>query len=205
MALRERFNAISHMVGAGIALVALPWLAVDAEGGVAIASAVVYGASLGLLFTMSVLFHSLHGPRATRWLFRLDQSAIYLLIAGTYTPLGIVLVGGIWGWALVGVEWVLAITGITVLLTLHRTPQWVHQAAYIMLGWAAVIVLPNLQDVPVLGIGLVFAGGVAYTGGAMLYWRDRPGTLGIGDHGLWHLLVLSGSLAHLAFVLGYVL
>lgn len=205
MGLRERFNAISHMVGGGIAIAATPLLILDAEGGRALASAIVYSASLVALFTMSVLLHSIHGPRATAWLFRLDQAAIYLLIAGTYTPLALVLVGGGWGWALFGVEWGLAVLGITVLLTLHRTPQWIHQAAYIMLGWAAVIVLPNLRGIPLLGVILVFAGGIAYTGGAVLYWRDKPGTWGVGDHGLWHMLVLFGSLVHLAFVLLYVL
>lgn len=205
MGLKEPFNAVSHMVGAGLALVALPLLVLDADGPLAIVSASVHGASLLAVFTMSSLFHSIPHPRASAWLFRLDQATIYLLIAGTYTPLALLLVGGPLGWTLFGVEWGLALVGIVVLLVLHRTPPWVHQAAYIVLGWAAVVALPSLDGLPWPALALVFGGGVAYTGGATLYWRDRAGTWAVGDHGLWHLLVLAGALAHVAFMLLYVL
>jgi hemolysin III len=193
------------MVGGGIALLAVPLLVVQADGARAVTSAAIYGASLVVVYTMSVLFHSIHHAGASAWLFRLDQSSIYLLIAGTYTPLAIVLLGGPLGWTLFGIEWGAALLGVITLLVLHRTPPWVHQAAYIALGWAAVLALPSLDGLPLAALALVFGGGIAYTGGAALYWRNRTHTWGVGDHGLWHLLVLAGSLAHLVFVLLYVL
>jgi len=205
VALREPFNSVSHMVGAGLALAALPLLLLEARGPLAVVSAAVYGTCLLAVFAMSAVFHGVTHEGASRWLFRLDQAMIYFLIAGTYTPLALLLVGGAWGWSLVGVQWALAIAGATVLLTVHRTPTWVHQAAYIALGWMAVLALPHVHDLPLQALALVIGGGVAYTGGATLYWRDRAGTWAIGDHGLWHLCVLAGALAHLAFVLLYVL
>ncbi len=205
MALREPFNAVSHMVGAGLAIAALPLLVLDADGPLAIVSASVYGACLLGVFVMSAVFHGVSHPRAVPWLFRLDQAMIYFLIAGTYTPLALLLVGGAFGWTLFGAQWGLAIAGASVLLTLHRTPPWVHQAAYIVLGWTAMLAFADLKQVAAPALGLVVGGGIAYTGGATLYWRDRAGTWAIGDHGLWHLLVIAGSMAHLAFVLLYIL
>ena len=205
MALREPFNSVSHMVGAGLALAALPILLLRAHGPLAVVSAALYGTCLLAVFAMSAVFHGVTHAGATRWLFRLDQAMIYFLIAGTYTPLALLLVGGAWGWSLVAVQWGLAVAGATVLLTVHRTPPWVHQAAYIALGWMALLALPHVHRLPLAALALVVGGGVAYTGGATLYWRDRAGTWAIGDHGLWHLLVLAGALAHLAFVLLYVL
>ncbi|MGB1698026.1 MAG: PAQR family membrane homeostasis protein TrhA [Thermoplasmatota archaeon] len=205
MGLKEPFNSISHMVGAGLAIAAFPLLIIDAEGGRAIVSASIYATSLLSVFVMSAIFHGVTHQKASEWLFRLDQSAIYLLIAGTYTPLALLLVRGGWGWSLFGVQWGIAIAGIVILLTVHRTPQWIHQAAYISLGWMALFALPQVAGLPWAAVALILGGGVAYTGGAVLYWRDRPGTLVIGDHGIWHLLVLAGSMAHLVFVFRYVL
>ena len=205
MPLREPFNSISHMVGAGFAIAALPLLVLAAKGPLAVVSASVYGACLLAVFVMSAVFHGVTHRGASAWLFRLDQAAIYLLIAGTYTPLALLMVGGAWGWSLFGVQWGMAVAGVAVLLTVHRTPPWVHQSAYILLGWTALLALPHIHGLPLAALALVVGGGIAYTGGATLYWRDRAGTWAIGDHGLWHLLVLAGSMAHLVFVLVYVL
>jgi hemolysin III len=205
VALKEPFNSVSHMVGAGLAMAALPFLILAADGPLAVVAAAVYGACLLAVFTMSAVFHGVTHRKASAWLFRLDQAAIYLLIAGTYTPLALLLVGGAWGWSLFGVQWGLALTGVAVLLTVHRTPPWLHQAAYILLGWTALLALPQIDGLPIPALALVVGGGLAYTGGATLYWRDRAGTWAIGDHGIWHLLVLAGSMAHLVFVLVYVL
>lgn len=205
MPLKEPFNSISHMVGGGLAILTLPVLILDASGPLAIVSASVYGAALLAVFAMSAVFHGVTHRGASAWLFRLDQAMIYLLIAGTYTPLALLVVGGPLGWTLFGIQWGMALAGCSVLLTVHRTPPWIHQAAYILLGWTAVLALPQLVGLPALAIILVLGGGIAYTGGATLYWRDRAGTWAIGDHGIWHLLVLAGSMAHLAFMLLYVL
>jgi len=205
VALREPFNAVSHIVGGGLSILAAAVLLLRAHGPLATAATAVYAATLVAVFTMSALYHSVTHAGAGRWLFRLDQSAIYLLIAGTYTPVALVLVGGAWGWGLALGEWALAAIGVTLLLTVHRTPQWIHQAAYIVLGWAAVIALPRLLASPWGGLALLMGGGIVYTLGSLLYNRDRKGTLGLGDHELWHLLVLLGAGLHVAFVLAFVL
>lgn len=205
--IREPFNSVSHMVGGGLAIAAVPILVLMGvhKGALAIVSVSVYGATLVAVFTMSSLYHALTPPRAVQWLFRLDQSTIYLLIAGTYTPVALLLVGGAVGWTLFSIQWGLAITGITLLLTVPRTPQWIHQSAYIALGWAAVLALPNLLRIHPLGIGLLLLGGVAYTGGSYLYNRNRTGNWIIDDHGVWHLLVIVGAAAHVTFTMLYVL
>lgn len=205
MGLKEPFNSVSHMVGGGLAILAFPLLVLDADGPLAVVSASVYGVSLVAVFAMSAVFHGVSHGGASAWLFRLDQAMIYFLIAGTYTPLALVVVGGAMGWTLFGIEWAIAAAGAVVLLTVHRTPPWIHQAAYIVLGWAAVLALPNLVGLPLAALALVGGGGLAYTGGATLYWRDRRGTWAIGDHGIWHLLVLAGATAHFLFIVLYVL
>lgn len=205
MPLKEPFNSISHMVGGGLAIAALPLLLLDAAGQLAIVSAAIYGTSLIAVFTMSAIFHGVTHKGASAWLFRLDQAMIYLLIAGTYTPLALLVVGGAFGWTLFAIQWAMAIAGCSILLTVHRTPPWIHQAAYILLGWTAVLALPQLIGLPILATALVLGGGIAYTGGATLYWRDQAGTWSIGDHGIWHLLVLAGAMAHLGFIFAYVL
>jgi hemolysin III len=204
--IKEPFNSISHMVGGGLAIALLPLLALRAHGPLAVTAVCVYGASLLAMYTLSVLYHSIPHKPAEPWLFRLDQVGIYLLIAGTYTPVALVRVGGAVGWTLFGIEWGLAVAGIVLCLAVHRTPQIVHQLAYIALGWAAVTALPKLLEIPWQGLALLMGGGVLYTAGAALYNRNRMQTIGLlGDHEIWHLLVLAGSIAHAAFVLVYVL
>lgn len=206
MGIKEPFNSISHMVGGALALALVPWLVLRASGALAITAVAVYGASLVAMYTLSSLYHAIPHPRAEPWLFRLDQVGIYLLIAGTYTPVALVRIGGASGWALFGIEWGLALTGIVLCLTVHRTPQLIHQIAYIALGWAAVTALPGLLRIPVVGLGLLLGGGLLYTVGSLLYNRNRPQTIGpLGDHEVWHLLVLAGSIAHAAFIVAYVL
>lgn len=206
MGIKEPFNAISHMAGGGLALALAPVLVVRAHGPLAVTAASVYASSLVAMYALSALYHAIPHRRAEPWLFRLDQVGIYLLIAGTYTPVALVRVGGASGWALFGVEWGLAIAGIALCLAVHRTPQLVHQVAYIALGWAAVTALPGLLKIPPAGLALLGGGGVLYTAGSLLYNRNRPQTLGpLGDHEVWHLLVLAGSAAHAAFVVLYVL
>lgn len=206
MGLKHPFNSISHIVGGALAAGLMPILVVRASGPLAVAAVTVYGWSLLAMYTLSVLFHSISHERAEAWFFRLDQVGIYLLIAGTYTPVALLLVGGAPGWILFILEWTLGITGIILLLAVHRTPQWVHQTAYIVLGWAAVIMLPDLLAIPVGGFALLLGGGILYTAGSYLYNRNRPRLIGpLGDHEVWHILVIAGSMAHAAFVLGYVL
>jgi hemolysin III len=204
--IKEPFNSISHMAGGGLALALAPLLVVRAHGALAVTAVSVYGFSLVTMYALSALYHAIPHKRAEPWLFRLDQVGIYLLIAGTYTPVALVRIAGAAGWTLFGIEWGLAVAGIVLCLTVHRTPQVVHQIAYVALGWAAVTALPGLLKIPLPGLALLMGGGILYTAGSLLYNRNRPQTIGpLGDHEVWHLLVLGGSIAHAVFIVLFVL
>jgi hemolysin III len=200
----ERFNAVSHLLGAALALAGLvSLLVVASRQGDAwkIVSFAVYGATLLLLYVSSTLYHSLRG-RAKEILRKLDHGAIYLLIAGTYTPFALVTLRGGWGWSLLGVVWALAIIGIVQELAWGRGRRILSLAIYLLMGWLALIALAPLgRALGAWGVSWLLFGGAFYTVGMMFYAlseRWRPA------HGIWHVFVLGGSGTHFAAVLGYV-
>ncbi len=213
MGLRERFNSISHMAGGGVAVLVLPLLFLRADGGLAFTTIGLYALGLVALYTMSSLYHAIPGPRAEVWLERLDHVAIYLLIAGTYSPVALLLVGGTLGWVLFALVWAVAITGLVLALTVPLGPKWVHILGYTGLGWCAVVAAPVLiARVDAAGLGWLIGGGIVYSVGAFLYVRDRPvlfprlaGFKWLGDHEFWHLMVIAGSAMHFWFLYQYVL
>lgn len=208
MGIKQPFNAISHMVGGGLSLAATPFLFAMAEGTTAIVTVALYAFGLVTLYSLSTVFHAVPAaPSTTLWLERLDHVGIYLLIAGTYSPVSLLLVQGVLGWTLFLLAWGLALAGIALKLTVPLGPKWVHIVGYIALGWAALIAAPVLfERLDAMGLFWLVGGGILYSGGGFLYVRDRPRTLGpLGDHEVWHLLVLLASGAHYAFVVGYVL
>jgi len=201
----ERFNSITHLVGAALALAGLVVLVVFAalKGDVwKIVSFSIYGGSLFLLYTLSTLYHSLRG-RAKQIFMKLDHVAIYLLIAGTYTPLTLVTLHGAWGWSLFGIVWVLAVIGIVV-DSLHRNgSRRIQMAIYFLMGWLIVVALyPLIQIMPTGGLVLLVLGGLFYTGGIVFYALDDRIK---HAHGIWHLFVLAGSISHYLIMLFYVL
>lgn len=201
----ERFNSISHLVGAALALAALVVLVVFAslQGDPwKIVSFSIYGTTLFMLYTFSTLYHSLHG-RAKIIFQKLDHAAIYLLIAGSYTPFTLVTLRGAWGWSLFGIVWGLAIVGI-VLDSLHRDGPRVYQMViYLLMGWVVLVALyPLLQNLPTGGMILLVLGGVCYTGGMVFYALDDKMN---HAHGIWHLFVLAGSVSHFLAIYLYVL
>ncbi len=208
MGLREPFNSISHMVGAGLAIIGLIALVLLADGPLEVVSAVLFGVGLLAVYTFSAIVHGVKAqPRVTMWLERLDHVAIYLLIAGSYTPLCLVLLGGGWGWSLFGTVWGLSLVGATLALTLPRAPKWLQITFYIALGWLAMIAAPVLFPRLTPGsLTWLLAGGIAYTVGALFYVWDKPRILGpLGGHEVWHLFVLAGSGAHFILVAAYIL
>lgn len=212
MGLKEPFNSISHMVGAGLSVIGLVVLVLLAEGALEVVSSVAFGVGLLAVYTMSSIYHGIPAsPRVESWLERFDHVAIYLLIAGTYTPVVLVLLGGTWGWALFGTVWGIAILGIVLALTFPLGPEWLHITGYIALGWLAVIAAPVLfPKLTPDGLAWLLGGGLAYTIGAFFYVWDKPKILprrlgGLGAHELWHLFVIGGSTAHFVFVVGFVL
>lgn len=208
MGLKEPFNSISHMAGGGLALVGLVALVVLADGPLEIVSAVLYGVGLVAMYTMSSIYHAIPlGPRGEKRLERLDHVAIYLLIAGTYTPATLVLLGGAWGWSLFGTVWGIAIIGSVLALTVDMGPKWLHLAGYVAMGWLAIIAAPALFPKLTFASGAwLIGGGVTYTVGALFYAWDRPHLIGrMGAHELWHVFVLVASVAHFVWVAAYVL
>jgi hemolysin III len=201
----ERFNAVTHLVGAILALSgAVLLVALAAAGGDPwkITGVSIYGATLVLLYTFSALYHSLRGP-VKKVLQALDHQGIYLLIAGSYTPFCLVTLRGPWGWSLLGVVWGLALLGGLQELRPKNEARVLSLVIYLVMGWVAVgAFMPLLQGLGVAGFSWLAAGGLLYSGGIVFYALD---TRMKHAHGIWHLFVLAGSAAHYVAVLFYVL
>jgi len=200
----ERFNGLTHLTGAFLALAgavvlivigslkADPWKIVSFS---------IYGATLFFLYLSSTLYHSTRG-RAKDICRKLDHAAIYLLIAGSYTPFTLVTLNGPWGWSLFGVVWGLAVLGIVQELWLARGARKLSLAIYLLMGWVSLAaVVPLVQALSWSGFAWLAAGGVVYTAGVVFYlFDDRFRHF----HGIWHLFVLAGSAIHYVAILLYV-
>jgi len=200
----EQFNSITHLIGAAAALAGLVVLVVAAsrQGDPwKIVSFSIYGATLLLLYVSSALYHSLRG-KAKDVFRKLDHHAIYLLIAGTYTPFTLVTLRGAWGWSLFGVIWGLAVLGIVVDSLPQKGLRILPVVIYLLMGWLVLMALkPLLQALPSMGFVWLLVGGLFYTGGIVFYALDKRVR---HFHGIWHLFVLLGSISHYITVLIYV-
>ncbi len=200
----ERFNGFSHLAGTLAAIAAATVLIVygASKGDVwKVVSFSIYGATLISLFGFSTLYHSTRG-QSKNVLRKFDHSAIYLLIAGTYTPFTLVTLRGPWGWSLFGVVWGLAVVGIIQELTVAKGARWMSLAIYIVMGWVAVVgVAPMIQALTWRGFAWVAVGGVVYTAGTVFYIYDEKYR---HWHGIWHLFVLAGAAIHYAAIFLYV-
>ncbi len=201
----ERLNSFTHLFGAVAALAGVAVLVVlAAQQGDAwkLVSFSVYGASLFVLYLFSTLYHSTRG-RAKLILAKLDHAAIYLLIAGSYTPFTLVTLRGVWGWSLFGAIWTLAVLGIVV-DSLHsiKARRILPMTIYITMGWLVLIAFkPLLAALPFAAVLWLVAGGLFYTLGIVFYALDKRLR---HAHGIWHLFVLAGSVSHYLAVLLYV-
>lgn len=201
----ERFNTLTHLVGAILAIPAVIVLVVYASmkgDPWRIVSFSVYGLSLFTLYLFSTLYHAMRG-RIKRTFQTLDHITIYLLIAGSYTPFTLITLQGAWGWSLFGTVWLLAVTGI-ILDSLHtRGPRNVQMLIYLCMGWLIVIAMyPLIQKLPPGGLALLISGGLFYTIGITFYVLDKKIRYG---HAIWHLFVLAGSTCHYFAMLLYLL
>ncbi len=200
----EIANAITHGAGLLASLIALPvliWSAVQSHDAREIAGVSIFGITLCLLYTASTLYHAFPPGRAKRVFRVLDHSAIYLLIAGTYTPFALGALRGPWGWSLLTVVWVLAALGVTMKATVGFRYEKLSTAVYIGMGWLAIVVIkPLLDHVAPVGIVWLVAGGLCYTAGVVFYATDRRVWYG---HAIWHVFVAAGSVCHFFAVLGY--
>ncbi|HNR91085.1 MAG TPA: hemolysin III family protein [Dokdonella sp.] len=200
----EIASSLTHGLGIVLSIAGLATLvafAALADDGWALAAGIVYGTTLILLFTASTLYHSIPHAGAKPVLRFLDHAAIFLLIAGTYTPFTLVTLRGPWGYALFAIVWTLAALGIALELKRVRN-RLVMVALYLAMGWVGIIAIgPLLEKLPAGGLWLLFGGGVCYTLGVPFYlWRRLP-----YNHALWHVFVLAGSVLQFLAVLLYVM
>ena len=201
----ERFNAVTHLIGAVLALTgSIVLIVLAAQGGDfwKIVGVSVYSATLVLLYSLSTLYHSIRG-RAKDILRELDHHSIYLLIAGSYTPFCLVTLRGPWGWSLFGTVWVLAIIGSLEELRPKRGGRALSVVLYAVMGWMVLVAVnPLIKTLGPIGLSWLIAGGLFYTIGIIFYALDKRMR---HAHGIWHLFVLAGSTAHYIAILRYVL
>jgi len=200
----ELANSLSHGLGLIAALVATPFLVLQAlrhgDAGFVVGAS-VFAATMVLLYLASTLYHALPVGRAKRAFRVIEHSAIFLLIAGTYTPFTLGVLRGTWGWSLLGVVWGIAVTGV-VLKALNRlTHPILTTSLYLLMGWLIVIAAEPLSErVPASGLLWLVAGGLAYTSGVFFFALDSRLRYG---HFIWHLFVMAGTACHYFAVLGY--
>lgn len=198
----EIANAVSHGVGFVAAVATIPVLVMSAlnDGTAAVVGATIFGATMALLYLTSTLYHAVTPTRAKRVFQILDHAAIYLLIAGTYTPFTLGVLRGAWGWTLFGLIWGLALIGIFLKSMRGIRYPRLSTAVYLMMGWLVLIAIkPLAGNVQSWGLFWLVAGGMAYTAGVGFYAARRMRYA----HLVWHLFVLAGTACHFVAVLRY--
>jgi hemolysin III len=194
---RPRFRGVLHQYAFFAAVVVGVLLVVGADGGVARISAIVFAASVAVMLGVSALYHRVvwpPGPR--RWIRRLDHAAIFLLIAGTYTPFGLIALDGTWRVAVLAIAWTGAFAAIVLKVAWIDAPRWVAAVLALALGWVGVVALPQILDsVGAAPLTLIAIGGAFYTAGAVIYALKRPDPVPsvFGYHELFHTLVVAAA------------
>ncbi len=202
----ERFNSITHIAGSVLAIigtvVAVESAVSRGRDGETITAVAIYGAMMIVLYLSSTLYHSLRG-RAKAVFHVFDHCAIYLLIAGTYTPITLITLRGPWGWWLFGIVWTLAIAGVLKDTLLRGRYRPLSVVLYVLMGWLVVVAIQPLRAaMPSRGIVWLAAGGLAYTLGIVFFALSKHV---VHAHGVWHLCVIGGSACHYVAVTRYVL
>jgi len=200
----ELANSVSHGIGLLAALVVIPALIVEAarhgDGGY-VAGTILFATTIVLLYLASTLYHALPVGKAKRVFRIIEHSAIFLLIAGTYTPFTLGVLRGAWGWTLFGIVWSLALAGVILKAVGRASHPILSTGLYLLMGWVIVIAIdPLVTRVPTPGLLWLLAGGLFYTVGVVFFatdWRLRYG------HLIWHLFVMAGTACHYIAVLGY--
>ncbi len=205
----EPVNGLTHAFSAVVSAAVLVWMLVIHPGGWGGKLALtVYGLSLVGMFSASASYHLARvSDTALSRLRKLDHSAIYLLIAGTYTPICLHFFSGIWRWGLLGTIWGMALIGIVVKLFVIRAPRWVTAGVYLLMGWLSILAVRQmLATMPAAAIVWLVLGGVFYSLGALIYILKKPDPLpGVfGFHEIWHIFVMLGAFSHLVVVAVYV-
>ena len=197
----EMLNSLSHGAGFIAAIVGLVYMLLRADTALTITSSAIYGTTLILMFLTSTVYHGVTHHKA-KGIFKLfDHSAIYLLIAGTYTPLTLVAVGGVLGITMTVLIWVLAVAGVAFkILAGHRFPK-ISVLTYLLMGWISVtLVYPLYQAMEGIGLWLIVAGGLCFSIGVLFYVAKRKRY----THAIWHLFVVAGCACHYFSIYFYV-
>lgn len=216
--IKDPVSGITHLVGAVLSVAGLVLLIVWAalfsdEKGWDIVSFTIFGSSLVLLYLFSALYHLCNvGERATRVLRKFDHIMIFILIAGTYTPICLGPLRGGWGWSIFGVVWGLAILGTIITAIWIKAPRWLTTGIYLAMGWAVIIatyplIMTFIEADMFASLGWLLAGGLFYTIGAIIYGTKKPNLNipGFGFHEIFHIFVMLGSFCHFWFIFQHVL
>ncbi|MEZ7837204.1 MAG: hemolysin III family protein [Flavobacteriales bacterium] len=202
----EWFNTISHGIAAlasTLGFVLLVMLGNSSELSFTLFSAIVFGVSLVLLYTFSTIYHGARNEKTKKVFQILDHCGIYLLIAGTYTPVLLVSIGGKTGWVIFGVQWTVAFIGLVIKIFYTGKFNLISTLMYAVMGWMIVIRWQDLVDaIPSAALTLLLAGGISYTVGIVFYLIDTRIKF---SHFIWHLFVMAGSLFHFIMIVKYVI
>ena len=199
----EIANSISHGAALIAAIAGSPVLIIGAarSGAASVVSSAVFATTMILLYLASALYHALPSGRAKRVFLKLDHGSIYLFIAGSYTPFALGALGGPWGWTLFGMVWALAAIGIALKSFDRLEHPWLSTGLYLAMGWLVVIAaVPVSERIPLPGIALLVAGGLAYTAGVVFFVLDSRWRYA---HAIWHAFVVAGTAFHFFAVLYY--
>ena len=205
--LRDPISGLTHLAAAILSFLGLIALIIFRESA-KLASLTVYGISLTLMFSASATYHmTISSPKVIEILRKVDHSAIYLLIAGTYTPFCINAFTGFWKWGLLSIIWSLAIIGVGIKVFIVRAPRWVNAGVYLLMGWLVISAVQEmLNTLPAGALTWLIAGGVIYTLGAIIYITKKmdfkPGIFGF--HEVWHIFVILAATAHYISILVYI-
>ena len=203
--IEEKINIVSHAIGFVLSIVAVVLLvarAIRYGNAWHIVSVGIFGSCLMILYAASTIYHSVQSPALRSRLNIIDHASIYILIAGTYTPFTLVTLKGSTGWVLFGISWGLALTGLILKLFFTGKYNIISTIMYVVMGWIIVFAIkPLIHHLPMKGLLWLFAGGISYTMGALLYSIDKIKF----NHAIFHLLVLTGSFCHFMSVYFYVL
>lgn len=201
----EIAHSVSHGIGAALSIAGLVVsvaLSVQTGDKMKILSFAIFGASMVTLYSASTLYHAITHEKAKIFFRYMDHISIFLLIAGTYTPIALLLLKGAWSWTLFGLVWGLAMAGIAYQVFYLNRHKWISITIYLLLGWIALAAIKPLAEVMPFGLLMwILAGGLFYTVGAVFYLKDNYRYF----HFIWHLFVISGTLCHFLGMIGYLI
>ncbi|QEE16259.1 hemolysin III family protein [Promethearchaeum syntrophicum] len=198
---KEKFSSMSHLFGAILAILGMSILIFKSNGNIVnIIIALIYGLSTFFLFISSAIYHAQKKEENEESFWRkMDHIAIFIMIAGTYTPICFLFLEGAWRWSILLLQWILVISGIILKLLVLNTPRWVTITIYLVQGWVAIIPIYQLTQVmPLVSIILLFTGGLSYTIGAIIYKMKKPNPIPgkFGFHEIFHIWILLGAIFH---------